>query len=100
MGKKIIWTNHAIAALNESFLDLLEQSQSIEITIRVIEEVHESTSILATDPEIYKVDTLRKGNKGYIRSYEKHSFRISYLIEDEAIYIIRVRYARKEPLEY
>ena len=33
MGKKIIWTNHAIAELNEAFLELLEQSQSIETTI-------------------------------------------------------------------
>ena len=93
MGKKIIWTNHAIAELNEFFLQLLEQSQSIETTIRVIDEVHESTLILATNPEIYKVDPLRLKNKG-------NAYRISYLIEDEAVYIIRVRYARKEPLEY
>ena len=100
MGKKIIWTNHAIAELNEFFLQLLEQSQSIETTIRVIDEVHESTLTLATNPEIYKVDPLRLKNKGNLRFYEKHAYRISYLIEDEAVYIIRVRYARKEPLEY
>lgn len=33
-------------------------------------------------------------------SYEKHSYRISYLVENEAVHIIRVRHARKEPLEY
>ncbi len=100
MGKKIIWTNHAIAELNESFLELLEQSRSIETTTRIIDEVHESTSILATNPEIYKVDKLRKGNKGDIRSYEKHTYRISYQIEKATVYIIRIRYARKEPLGY
>jgi plasmid stabilization system protein ParE len=100
MGKKIIWTNHAIAELNDSFLELLEQSQSIETTTKIIDEVYESASILATNPEIYKLDTLRKDNKRNIRAYEKHTYRISYQIEKETVYIIRVRYARKEPLGY
>ena len=100
MGKKIIWTHRADADLNEAFLNLLEESESLETTVRVITEVYDSTAILATDPEIYKLDALKENNKGNIRAYEKHTYRISYLIEDEAVYIIRVRYARKEPLEY
>ena len=100
MGKTIIWTHQADAELNEAFLDLLEQSESIETTIKIITEVYESASILATNPEIYKLDALKENNRGNIRVYEKHTYRISYLIEEKAIYIIRVRYARKEPLEY
>ncbi|MFV0564309.1 MAG: type II toxin-antitoxin system RelE/ParE family toxin [Flavobacteriaceae bacterium] len=100
MGKKIIWTSHAIAELNEAFLELLEQSESMEITIRIINEVYESVSILSTNPEIYKLDALKYNNKGNIRTYEKHTYRISYQIEIDAIYIIRLRYARKEPLGY
>ena len=100
MEKTVIWTHKADAELNEAFLELLEQSESLEITTRVITEIYESASILTTDPEIYKVDPLRKNNKGNIRFYEKHTYRISYLIEDKAVYIIRVRHARKEPLEY
>jgi len=78
----------------------LEQSKSIETTTRVITEIYESTEILTDNPEIYKLDTLKKNNKGNIRAYEKHTYRISYLIEEKAIYIIRVRYAKKEPLGY
>ena len=100
MGKTIVWTHQADAELNEAFLDLLEQSESIETTIKIITEVYESASILATNPEIYKLDALKENNRGNIRVYEKHTYRISYLIEEKAIYIIRVRYARKEPLEY
>lgn len=100
MGKTIVWTHQADAELNEAFLDLLEQSESLETTMRIITEIYESASILATNPEIYKLDTLKENNKGNIRAYEKHTYRISYLIEEEAVYIIRVRYARKEPLEY
>ena len=100
MGKKIIWTNHAIAELNEAFLELLEQSESIETTTRVIDEVVESADILSTNPEIYKLDKLKNNNRGNIRTYEKHTYRISYQTEEDAIYIVRLRYARKEPLEY
>jgi plasmid stabilization system protein ParE len=100
MGKIIIWTHNAEAELNDAFLDLLEESKSIETTTKVITEVYESASILSTNAEIYKLDTLKKDNKGNIRFYEKHTYRISYLIEEKAIYIIRVRYARKEPREY
>jgi plasmid stabilization system protein ParE len=100
MGKKIIWTHRADAELNQAFLDLLEQSKSIETTTKVITDIYDSTTILATDPEIYKLDALKVNNKGNIRAYEKHTYRISYLVEEDAIYIIRVRYARKEPLEY
>lgn len=100
MGKTVIWTHQADAELNEAFLDLLEQSELIETTTRIITEIYESASILATDPEIYKLDTLKENNKGNIRTNEKHTYRISYLIEEEAVYIIRVRYARKELLEY
>ena len=100
MDKTIIWTQNADTELNEAFLELLEQSESIEITTRIITEVYESASILATNPEIYKLDTLKENNKGNIRTYQKHSYRISYLISEEVISIIRVRYARKEPLEY
>lgn len=100
MGKTIIWTHQADADLNQAFLDLLEESESIETTTRIITEIYESASILATNPEIYKLDFLRKNNNGTVRFYEKHTYRISYLIEEETVYIIRVRYARKEPLGY
>ena len=100
MGKTIIWTHQADADLNEAFLHLLDQSQSINTTIRIIAEIFQSTAILATNSEIYKLDTLKNNNKGNIRTYEKHTYRISYLVDEKHVYIIRVRYARKEPLEY
>ncbi len=100
MGKTVIWTHQANEELNEAFWDLLEHSESIETTTRIITEIYESASILATNPEIYKLDPLKQNNKGDIRTYEKYTYRISYLVEKNAVYIIRVRHARKEPLEY
>ncbi len=100
MGKEIVWTNHAIADLNKCFLDFLEESESIETTVRIFDEIHESVDILSTHPEIYKLDNLKKINKGNTRAYEKHSFRISYQVEKEKIFVIRIGPARKEPLDY
>lgn len=100
MVKKIIWTNLAESNLYTCFLELLEQSKSVDITSKIITEVYESVSILSTDSEIYKLDTLKTNNKGNIRAFQKHSYRISYLIEDNEIYILRVKHSRKEPLKY
>ncbi|MBZ9787726.1 type II toxin-antitoxin system RelE/ParE family toxin [Psychroflexus sp. CAK57W] len=100
MDKAIIWTHRAQADLYQAFLDLLEQSKSIETTTRVISEIYTSVSILKINPEIYKLDRLKKNNRGNIRSYEKHRYRISYIIEEDEVHILRIRYARKEPLEY
>lgn len=100
MVKKIIWTYQADAELQRAFFDLLEKSKSVEIANRIITELYESTTVLATNSEIYELDRFKKNNRGNIRAYEKHTYRIAYLIEEEAIYIIRVRHARKEPLEY
>lgn len=100
MGKTVIWTHQADKELNEAFLDLLEKSVSIETATRIISEIFQSTFILETNPEIYKLDSLKENNKGNIRAYQKHTYRISYLIEKEVVYILRIRYAKKEPLEY
>lgn len=100
MGKKVIWTKNAEAELQKAFFDLFEKSKSIEMATRIITAIHESAFILSSNSDIYKVDQLRINNAGNIRAYEKHTYRISYQIEAEAVYIIRVRYARKEPLEY
>ncbi len=100
MGKKIIWTHLADAQLNEAFLGLLEESESLDITVKVIDEIYESVSILSEHPEIYELDELRENNDGSVRAFEKHTYRISYQVTETTVYIIQVRYARKEPLLY
>jgi len=101
MGKEIVWTNHALADFNNAFLDFLEESESIEVTTRVFDEIFESTEILKTNAELYKADVLKSNNDlGMVRFYEKHTYRISYQVTEDTVYIIRVRYARKEPLPY
>ena len=101
MGEReIIWTHYADAQLSEAFLNLLEESESLETTVRVIDEIYRSTEILTTNPEIYELDELRKNNDGSFRAYEKHTYRVSYQITENKIYIIQVRFARKKPVKY
>lgn len=97
MVKKIIWTNLADTQLSLAFLDLLEESESLDITIKVMTEIYESVKILSSHPEIYALDDFRRNNDGSIRAFEKHTYRISYRVTETTIYIIQVRYARKRP---
>ncbi|TXE19119.1 hypothetical protein ES692_04490 [Psychroserpens burtonensis] len=55
---------------------------------------------LKTNAEIYKIDQLKNNNQGNVRTYEKHKYTITYLIEDTKVYILRVRYAKKEPIRF
>ncbi|UZO81813.1 type II toxin-antitoxin system RelE/ParE family toxin [Aquimarina sp. ERC-38] len=89
MGKRVIWTHQADKDLSELYLELLERSKSVKTTIRVMTEVFESSFILENNSEIFKLDPLKSNNDGTIRFYEKHSYRISYKIEREAVYVIR-----------
>ena len=100
MGREIIWTNQAIIQLNEAFIELLDFSESLEITNKIIFEIYDSVSILKTNSEIFKSDTLKTNNSGNIRAYQKHGYRLSYLIEEKKVFIIRVRHAKREPLEF
>ncbi len=100
MEKPIIWTNRALTQLDHIFLNLLEESKSIDVADKVVNSIYESVAILSTHPEIYEVDELRINNDGSIRSYEHKSHQISYQVTEKEIYILRVRAARKEPLKY
>ena len=52
--------------LNQAFLDLLKQSKSIEISTRIITEIYHSAAILASNPEMYKLDKLKVANRGIL----------------------------------
>ncbi|WP_341220196.1 hypothetical protein [Polaribacter atrinae] len=70
MVKKIIWTNLAESNLHNCFLELLEQTKSVDITSKIITEVYESVSILSTDSEIYKLDTLKRITKEILELFK------------------------------
>ncbi|MGG7034744.1 MAG: type II toxin-antitoxin system RelE/ParE family toxin [Flavobacterium sp.] len=96
MGKKIIWTRTALGQLEDIHYYILFESKSIQIADKVTNTIFESTQILETKPEIYKLDKQKINNDGSFRVYSVYDYSISYRITEIAIQILRVKHnARK-----
>jgi plasmid stabilization system protein ParE len=96
MGKKIIWSFDALDQLEDIHFYVFFESKSIQIADKVAETIFESTEILKTNPEIFKVDKQKINNDGSFRVYFVYDYSISYQITETAIQILRVRHnARK-----
>ncbi len=92
MGKKIIWSQDAIRQLEKIHFYILFESKSIQIADKVVETIFESTDILKTQPEIFKVDKQKINNDGTFRVYIVYDDSISYQISQTTIQILRVRH--------
>ena len=97
MESKIIWSVNALQQLEDIHFYLLFESKSIAIADKVIEAIFDSTDILKTTPEIYKLDKLKKNNDGTFRTYFIYDFQISYRITTNSIQILRIRHNARKP---
>jgi plasmid stabilization system protein ParE len=96
MGKKIIWSSNALDQLEDIHFYIFFESKSIHIADKVVDTIFESTEILKTQAEIFKLDTQKINNDGSFRVYFVFDYSISYQITDNSIQILRVRHnARK-----
>lgn len=100
MGKKVIWSKHALVQTEAIHRYILEESQSLEIADKVVKSLFDSTQLLETRWEIYARDKLKQNNDGSYRAYVKYHYRISYRIVQDLVRILRVRHTSREPLEY
>jgi plasmid stabilization system protein ParE len=69
MGKKIIWSKHALDQLEDIHFYLFFDSKSITIADKVVNTIFDSTEILKTQSEIYKLDKQKTSNDGSFRVY-------------------------------
>lgn len=97
MESKIIWSIDALKQLENIHFYLLFESKSITIADKVIDTIFESTAVLKSNPEIYKLDNLKKNNDGTFRTYFVYDFHISYRIESNSIQILRIRHNARKP---
>jgi plasmid stabilization system protein ParE len=97
MESEIIWSINALKQLEDIHFYLLFESKSIIIADKVIESIFNSTYVLKTNPEIYKLDKLKENNDGTFRSYFIYDFQISYRISSDAIQILRIRHNARKP---
>ncbi|MEO5777537.1 MAG: type II toxin-antitoxin system RelE/ParE family toxin [Flavobacterium sp.] len=97
MESKIIWSIDALKQLEDIHFFILFESKSISIADKVIDKIFESTAVLKTNPEIYKLDKLKTKNDGTFRTYFVYDFQISYRINTNIIQILRVRHNSRKP---
>lgn len=97
MESKIIWSIDALTQLEDIHFYILFESKSITIADKVVDKIFESTKILKTNPEIYKLDKVKINNDGTFRTYYVYNFQISYRISSNSIQILRVRHNARIP---
>lgn len=93
---KVIWTEAAVTQLKEIYRYIKKDSETAAKHVK--EKILESTKILGINSDVYQSDILKDNNKGNYRAYTVFSYRISYKIENDFIYILRVRHTSREPL--
>jgi len=91
MGKKIIWSKDALDQLEDIHFYIFFESKSITIADKVVNTIFDSTEILKTQPEIYKLDKQKVNNDVSFRVYSVYDYAISYQVTNDLIYILRVR---------
>jgi plasmid stabilization system protein ParE len=97
MGKRIIWSIDALNQLEDIHFYILFESKSISIADNVVEAIFETTQILETKSEIYKLDDLKTNNDGSFRVFFVYKYMISYQITQNSILILRVRHTSRKP---
>lgn len=100
MGKKIIWASDALEQLEDIHFYILFESKYVRIADKVVDTIFESTEILKTNPEIYKLDPKRTNNDGSFREYSVYDYMISYQITTDFIQILRVRHTARKPKNF
>ena len=100
MGKKIIWSSDALDQLEDIHFYIFFESKSITIADKVVNTIFDSTEILKTQPEIYKLDKQKVNNDVSFRVYAVYDYAISYQITEEIIYILRVRHNAQKPKKH
>lgn len=100
MGTKIIWASDALEQLEDIHFYILFESKSIQIADKVIDKIFDSTEILKTTTEVYKIDTNKNNNDGSFRVYFVYDYMISYQITTDCIQILRVRHTARKPKKF
>ena len=101
MAKKkinIVWDDQASKQFNE-LLEYLSKESEAAVSIvgnAILDEIEQ----LVLHSKLHPLDRFKKRNDGNYRACVVYSYRISYYLESDNIYILRVRHTSREPLEH
>lgn len=101
MAKKKIrieWHKPATKQFDELLEYLYYESEQAASLVgnAILDEIEK----LAAHPTAQPVDRFKKNNDGNFRACIVYSYRISYYIDGNIIYILRIRHTSREPLEH
>jgi plasmid stabilization system protein ParE len=94
----VFWSSIAIEQFEE-ILEFIYEESPVGAKI-VKESILERINQLAGFPLMYEPDVLCDDNDGSYRAFAVFSYRITYLISDGEIIILRVRHTSREPEGY
>lgn len=100
MEKEIVWTKTAQNQLEDIYFYLLDVSKSDSISEKIVETIYLSVSILKSNSEIYQLDEMKVNNNENYRAFEIYNYRISYKIDNDYIYILRIRHTSRNPKQF
>lgn len=100
MGTKIIWSSDALEQLEDIHFYILFEKKSKTIADKEIDKIFESTEILKSTPEIYKLDSKKRNNDSSFRIYFVYNYMISYRITSDSIQILRIKHTARKSKKF
>ena len=97
-GKRVVWDDLARAALKIAYNHIKEDS--LQQAEKVKQDILAATRKLSDHPEMHPADKYRQDKDIRFRAFEKHNYRISYLITEDTIRVLRLRHVKQEPKDY
>lgn len=95
---KISWDEEALARFGDAMEYIAEDSY--RIAIKISSDIENSLELSARYPYSHPPDQYRKDGNTAFRAFELHGFRISYIIEQDELVVIRFRHTKQRPLTY
>ena len=94
----IKWNKHAFSELIKAIEYI--NNDSPQNAKKVKEDIFTTVNKLLTHPDFFAPDKYKLNNDGSFRSFEIHSYRISYRSLKNEIRIIRIRHTKRNPRKY
>ena len=95
---EIAWSKRSQTHMKEAYSHI--SKDSLKNAAKVLEDIIKAVTKAKSNPEYYNLDKYKSANDGSYRAFEKHHYRISYRVMDNAIVILRVRHTSMMPKKY
>ncbi len=97
-NRKVIIDDAVKLQLREAYKYI--RKQSFQNAEKVKGKILESIKKLAANPEHHPPDKFCLDNDSRFRAYEVYKYRITYHIDKDTIYVVRIRHSKMDPLPY